>query len=85
MVSLKMTLPLKITPTKNSTKKNNSRPKKLFTKDLNNRQTVRYAPPGFHNSEPPGIDDSVTKLISYFELKSISNKIFKQIFAKKIL
>ena len=46
-------------------------------------------PPGFHNSEPPGIDDSVTKLISYFELKSIhtkfSNKFLQKKFCKKIV
>ena len=60
MVSLKMTPPLKDNPHQEFyKKKNNSSPKKLFTKDLNNRQTVRYAPPGFQNSEPPGIDDFV--------------------------
>ena len=76
--------PLKITPTKNSTKIKQFQPKKLFTKDLNNRQTVRYAPPGFHNSEPLGIDDSVTKLISYFELKSIQTNFCKKNFVKKL-
>ena len=36
-----------------------SKPKKFFTKDLNNRKTVRYAPPGFDDPAFPGSDDIV--------------------------